>query len=361
MTHLLYRPDLEIIADDETETFTRIAETFQEMGRTVAAQEGRAVRVSHAKATALLAGELEIDDGLPTELAQGIAALPRSFEAIVRFAQGPGENLHDRVSTHRGMAVKLLDVPGERIPQAGHEPSQDFVLEGSGKAFINSNAETFLSNLRAGVSHAPSLSEGVKSAVSATARGTEAALETVGLESKTLAFFGHPSRHPLAEPYFSQAPLRWGDHVCKLGFFPSERTLAALDRVEIDAGDDHDAFRTAMVEHFAAQGAEFELRVQLAIDPKITPIEDAAREWPEDATPYRRVALLTLPPQRAWSKARDDYAAGLSFRPAHSLAAHRPLGQVMRARLFVYERLVAFRQADAGTPGVNPVSVAELP
>ena len=194
---LRYDPSLEQIDDDEVQTFEAILETFAAMGRQVARQQGRAVRVSHAKPTALLIGELVVDADLPTELAQGLAAEPRAYPVLLRFAQGPGEILHDRISTHRGLALKLLGV--------GDAP-QDFVLEGTGKAFINSNAKTFLANLRAGVANAPSVSEGIKNVVSKIARGTEAVLESAGVESKTLAFFGHPPLHPLAEPYFSQAP-----------------------------------------------------------------------------------------------------------------------------------------------------------
>ena len=348
--YLRYSPGVEQIAPDETETFARIAETFKATGEKVAAHEGRRLRVSHAKPTALLDGELAIDDGLPPELAQGIAARPGRHAARVRFAQGPGELLDDSISTHRGMAVMLTGLDGDSIAEAAEPGRQDFVLEGTGRAFINSTAASFLAILRAGVSHAPSLSQGVKQAVRNVARGTEAALEAVGLESKTLSFFGHPPLHPLAEPYFSQVPMRWGDFVAKIGFFPTPATLDSLAAATIDTGDDYDAFRAAMTEHFAASGAVFELRVQLATSIDVTPIEDASVEWPQDETPYRPVARLTLPPQPAWTAERDAMFEKMSFRPANSLAAHRPLGQVMRARLFVYRQLAEWRgaQAEAG-------------
>lgn len=361
MAYLRYSPEIEQIAGDEAETFREIADTFAEMGRKVERQEGRALRVSHAKATALLTGELIVESGLPPELAQGLAALPARYEALIRFAQGPGENLGDSVSTHRGMAVKLLGVPGDRIPESGEAESQDFLLEARGKAFINANAETFLANLRAGVSHAPSLSEGVKRTVSRIARGAETALEAVGLESKTLGFFGHPPLHPLVENYFSQAPMRWGDYVAKVSFVPTAATIAALDGLEVDTDDDHDAFRSAMVRHLASAGAEFELRVQLATDLDETPIEDAAQEWPEIDNPYRPVACLIIPPQNAWSAERDAYFDRLSFRPANSLAAHRPLGQVMRARLFVYRELSALRRSQNHELAAEPRHLDEIP
>ena len=344
MSYLRYAPEVEEIGEDEPALFAKIAETFEAMGEQVAREGGRAVRVSHAKATAIVTGELEIASDLPPELAQGIAARPGKYEATVRFAQGPGELLHDRVSTHRGMAVKLHGVEGETIAESSDRATQDFVLEAKAKAFINATAERFYANLRAGVSNAPSMPEVVKSAISSVAHATETAIEAVGLESKTLDFFGHEPLHPLAEAYFSQVPMRWGDHVGKVGCFPTAETYDGLAKVKIDTHDDHDAFRDAMLDHFRSKGAAFELRVQLATDPETTPIEDASKEWPEEDNPYRTVATLRIPPQTAWSPERDADAARLSFRPANSLVAHRPLGSVMRARLFVYERLADWRR-----------------
>ena len=52
--------------------------------------------------------------------------------------------------------------------------------------------------------------------MSATSRATNAALNAVGLNSANLDFFGHPPFHPLAEAYYTQAPLRYGNYVAKL-------------------------------------------------------------------------------------------------------------------------------------------------
>ena len=41
--------------------------------------------------------------------------------------------------------------------------------------------------------------ETVEEAVSAAARGANAALKVVGLDSAALDFFGHPPKHPLAD------------------------------------------------------------------------------------------------------------------------------------------------------------------
>jgi len=51
----------------------------------------------------------------------------------------------------------------------------------------------------------------------------------------------------------------------------------------------------------------------------------------------------------------------MTFRPAHSLAAHRPLGGIMRARLQVYKALSAFRHRENGIDEQNTPSVDQIP
>lgn len=46
-------------------------------------------------------GTLTVASDLPPEPAQGLFATPGSHPVAIRFAQGPGETLGDRVSTHR--------------------------------------------------------------------------------------------------------------------------------------------------------------------------------------------------------------------------------------------------------------------
>lgn len=77
---------------------------------------GRSVRISHAKAHATLKGTLSVYDSLPTELAQGMFAEPKTYDVLVRMAQAPGEFVDDsKVQTDRGMAVKVLGVAGATL------------------------------------------------------------------------------------------------------------------------------------------------------------------------------------------------------------------------------------------------------
>ncbi len=357
--YLMYRDDLETIAPDETETKQKIVELMTG-GMELARQKyGRSVRISHAKAHALLKGELTVQAGLPRELAQGLFAQPGRYEVLVRMAQQPGELLDDsKLSTDRGMSVKVLGVNGSKLE--GHTATtQDWVFD-VGKQFLAGGMKEFLQAFKPNAEIAPKLSESVKGAVSATARATNTVLNAVGVNSEKLAFYGHPIVHPASEEYFSQTAFRYGNYVAKLGFFPVSPGLKALQDQPFDP-QTPDALREAMNAFFKNNPAEFEMRVQLNTGLDEMSIEDAQAAWPETESQYRTVAKLVIPAQTAWDPAKDGYYEDLSFSPAHSLVAHRPLGGINRARLLAYTMLAARRLADNGKSVELPTSLAEVP
>lgn len=359
MAYLRYRPDIEQPAPDEQETIDGIIQGMTQQSETVEKREGHAVRASHAKSTACATGQLEIPDDLPEELAQGLFARSGTYPVAVRFAQGPGETLGDRVSTHRGMSIKVFDVEGEKLP--GHDaPTQDFVLA-SGPTFPSGTAQGFLRDGTV-IGKSAALPEVAKSAVSSLARNLNKVLNAVASPSPLADFFGHPFSHPLADSYFSQAPIRYGDYVAKLGVVPSSTYQDALRDWKLDPHQDEDGFRHAAVQFFAEHEAIFELKVQLWANAETQPIEDASIEWPAQDSQYRTVATIRLPRQDAYSPERVRYFDEMmTFRPAHSLAAHRPLGSVMRARLQVYEALSAFRHRENRIAETNTGSIEEIP
>ena len=359
-SYLRYHAAIETPAPDEDETIAAIIAAMTRESETTAARYGRAVRASHAKVSGVVTGTLHIPDALPPELKQGLFAAGGTYQAIIRFAQGPGELLKDSVSTHRGMAIKLLGIAGEKLP--GHaEPTQDFVLA-TGPVFPDPDAKGFLSSMKQ-LEVGTKAPEAIKAAVSGAARALDSVVKAVTGESvPRLDFFGHQPLHPLAEPYYSQAALRYGDHVAKLAAFPASPAQDALAGETLHPGDDPDAFRNALAAYLREGEAVFEIRVQLCTDLDAMPVENASKRWDEAVSPYRTVARLVLPAQDALEAARTRYADDvLSFRPAHSLAAHRPLGSLMRARLKTYQALSRFRHAHNRIAEVEPASIAEVP
>ena len=359
MAYLRYAPEIESPDPDEQQTIDGIIQGMTQQSKTVEQREHHAVRASHAKSSACVVGELIVPPGLPPELAQGLFAKPATYRVAVRFAQGPGETLGDRVSTHRGMSIKVFGVSGDKLP--GHDSdTQDFVLA-TGTTFPSGTAAGFLRDGTV-IGQSASLPEGVKSAVSSTMRNFNRLLHAFGTESSFAGFFGHPFSHPLSDSYFSQAPIRFGDHVAKLGAAPSSDAQSALREWRLEPHADEDGFRHAATDFFRQHAAVFELKAQLWVDAEQQPIEDASVAWPEEISPYRTVATIRLPPQDAYSPERVRYFdESMTFRPAHSLADHRPLGSVMRARLQVYKALSDFRHRENGVAPQNPISSEQIP
>lgn len=352
-----YTPDLEAPQPDEAAVHAGMVEQFAKIQKTTLKDYGHAVRGVHAKAHGLLVGSLEVLPGLSPALAQGAFAAPGRHDVVLRFSTNPGDILDDNVSTPRGLAIKILGVAGERLPDA-QGLTQDFVLANA-PAFTAPDGAAFLKSLKllAATTDTPQV---FKKGFSALLRGVEAVLEGLGTKSPTvIALGGHPETHILGETFYSQAPLRWGDYVAKVAVAPVSPELTALTGAALNVNGKPNGLREAVAAFFAAQAGVWEIRAQLLTNRETMPVEDASVPWPETESPYRPVARITVPRQEAWSDAKaralDD---GLAFSPWHGLAAHRPLGAIMRARRVVYPRSAGFRAEHNGCPIHEPGSAA---
>lgn len=337
-----YSPDLEQPEPDEAETFAALIEALQSITATTWQDSGTAIRGVHAKGHGLMHGVLTVAGDLPPELAQGLFARAGRYEARVRISTSPGDIMDDHVSAPRGLAIKVLGADGPT--------EQDFLFV-DGPAFPVATPKAFVANLKL-LAATTDRVEWLKRAFSATARGLEALIEAAGSKSGTLiGLGGHKLTNPLGETYYSQLPIRYGDHVVKVAAFPVSANLLALTDAPVDLSGKPDGLRAAVAEEIARAGGAWELRVQFNTGTASMPIEDASVVWPEAESPFRTVATLSVPPQSTWDAERvremDD---GMAFSPWHCLDAHRPLGGVMRARKPVYETLQGERSERSGCP-----------
>jgi hypothetical protein len=360
-TPVRYQPLLEAAEEDEAQTSAALAETLLKISETVHRDEGHAYRSVHAKSHGLLRAELQVLRGLAPELAQGLFAEARSYPVVMRFSTVPGDLLDDNVSTPRGLALKVIDVQGVRGPGSEADTTQDFVMVNS-PTFGVPTAKKFLKQLKllaATTDKAP----GLKKALSTALQGLEALVEKAGGDSPGLrALGGQRETQVLGDSFFSQVPMLHGPFMAKVSVVPVSPALQALAGAPVDLKGRPDGLREAVVEHFRSQGGEWELRVQLCTDLQAMPIEDASVDWPQSRSPYVAVARIVAAPQPAWSEARsaavDD---GMAFNPWHCLAAHRPIGSIMRVRRAAYEMSARFRAQHNATPLGEPHSLDALP
>jgi predicted enzyme related to lactoylglutathione lyase len=355
-----FDPSVETIADDEAETLASLKDSFREILDTTSKDYGHAVRAVHAKAHGIVRGVFTVSEGLPPVLAQGIFATPGAHDAILRISTNAGDILDDSVSLPRGVALKILDVAGSRLPGAENATTQDFIMV-NGPAFAAPDAKAFSKNLKL-LSKTTDRLDGLKKAMSATLRVVESALEAVGTESATLKTMGGAKPvHPLGETYFSQTPFRYGEYIAKFALFPVAPELTRLTGDTVDITARPDALREVVREELIEHGGTWELRVQLNTDLETMPIEDASAEWDQAQSPFVTVGKLTVEPQVSWENgASEKTEDSLSFSVWHGVTDHQPLGGINRARKETYELSADFRGSFNGCPIHEPSRMSEI-
>jgi hypothetical protein len=348
-----YSPDLEDVKPDEAETVEQLNEQFDIILKTTHEDYGHAVRSVHAKAHAIVEGTLTIHPDLPPELAQGLFAAPGEHPVLMRFSTNPGDILSDAISLPRGLAIKVLDVDGARLPGAEGR-TQDFVLV-NGSVFQAKTAEKFLGNLKL-LARTTDKAEGAKIALSAVLRGINTALTAVGVESAAIrSLGGAPNVDPIGETYYSAVPFRYGDHVAKFSLVPVAPALKERTGAIIDASGRPIAIRETLQQELRDIAGEWEFRVQLQRDTEAQPIEDPTVEWKEEDAPFVTVATIRTKAQDSWDDAQVQRVnEELRFSVWTGLAAHQPLGNINRSRKDVYKHSADFRARANGCPIHEP-------
>lgn len=359
--YVRYTDSVEEIQPDEQQIFDEINQVMRDIAGKIGARQRHVVRSVHAKSHALIKARMIVKDDLPAELRQGVFAEPgKTYDVIMRFSTNPGDILSDHISSPRGVALKIIGVEGEKTPNHQNEATQDFLMQNA-KAFSAKDAAAFLKNLKTLDKHADD-SEFTKQIVSTTARLAETALEAVGAQSATLRGFGHPATNPLGETYSTLVALRYGDYFGKISLVPISENLKDLCGKKLPDVSRWDGLKEELHKFFESEQGVWEMRVQLCTDLEKMPVEDGSVEWDEKESPFVTVASLVSEPQESYSDARRVFVdEHLSFSPWHALAAHRPLGNVMRARLSSYEQIAAYRRRAEGREMIEPRSIDELP
>src|SRR5690606_25174776 len=146
---------------------------------------------------------------------------------------------------------------------------------------------------------------------------------------RTLRTLTKPFRGYNAERFTTAAPHANGPYAFKLRLtpkFPRSRT-----------NRDH---ARDMIQQLQSGPIAYDLALQFFVDEESTPIEKPRITWSGEISPPVSVATLTLN-----SIGNAEQVEQLTFDPWGGLMAHRPLGEVMRARRLAYR---ASQQARSG-------------
>ncbi|TRZ92196.1 MAG: catalase [Rhodocyclaceae bacterium] len=310
----------ERVAADEAGRHAGYARDFEKIQALKSAKFGKG-RALHRKQQLGLHGTFEVLPGLPGHARHGLFAEPASYEAWVRLSNGGTDNQADRKPDVRGFAIKIRGVSGPGALGSGPAGCQDFLLINH-PAFAFAGADEFVGLVK-------SLTRG-PGALLGYLISRYGFLGALGMMKRFARTFNAPFTGFATQPFYSAAPVACGPYAVRVRLQP------ASDEVKPGASADWAGDFHARLEHGPLR---FELQLQFFVDEARTPIEDASVDWPEDVAPYITVGVLVLVAQDAQSEAGQALAAAIesaAFDPWSALMAHRPLGEVMRARKVVY-------------------------
>ncbi|MGV0814680.1 catalase family protein [Mycolicibacterium boenickei] len=353
-----YRPDLEQPKAGEAEDIEKIIKALHKNNERAYKKFKHGLRDAHAKSHAILRGELIVNPDLPDVLAQGMFAEARSYPVIARISTTSGLLRSDRNRGVRGLGIKAIGVHGERAmkdPKDESNVTQDFVLV-THEEFLFADAHAYRTLGMLSATLLARLSDGALWA------GSEllGALKKIGLPiPPNLAVFVAPNRPILGETFFSSAPIRYGDYVARFKYEPTSPEAKALADQTLPRNPGQDEHRDLIMAFFEKHSAEYTFSVQLCLDTKEMPIEDATKPW---KSPYLPVAKVVFPEQNPYSALRRAYGDDvLSFNSWRGLEAHRPLGSINRLKLKVYEASSDFRHEKNNIARHEPSDISELP
>ncbi len=329
----------ETIFDYEEESLNAIIELMADQMRGHF-QPGKYERGGNTKTHGIVRATVTVRDDLPEHMRKGIFSEVRSYPAYVRYS-GPGPDVPSdiRDAGFSSMALKIMDVPGEKIMD-DEKFTQDFPAICT-PTFVTPDTR---SNAR---------------------------LQYWSLHDMPLYYFWDPRDshildffmqalwtetqfNPLGHRFWSCVPYLLGEGQAMIySYYPKTEVVRSIPGVPFGKVP-FNYLRDNMVKTLNEQDVEFDFLAQVQTDPHRMPIENAAVRWPEKLSPFIPAATIHIPKQKFDSPEQFEFTKRLSINPWHCLHDHRPLGNQNRARRRMYYELSKFRQEVNNTPHMEP-------
>jgi hypothetical protein len=310
-------------------------------------------RDAHAKAHGCLTATFRVRDDLPEALRSGVFVPGREYQAWIRFSNGNAALQPDGEKDARGMAIKLMGVPGPKLLESTADKdalTQDFLMINF-PVFFNRNPQEYENFIRY-------QADGSQFGYFFQGRNPlDWKWREVVLGGRLLGRIANP----LYAQYFSMTAYAMGvdpqskhspppyRHAMK---YSAKSCTPPARRAPDFRGDDY--LRRGLSEHLANDPGCFDFLVQLQDPARNMPIEDPTVEWRTSQSAYQPVARITIPAQQFDTPERNAFCENLAFTPWHGHVDHRPLGGLNRIRKAVYEEIAVYRHARNGVPYREP-------
>lgn len=288
-------------------------------------EKGNTKRDAHPKGLGLVKAYFKVDDNLPKELNVGIFKPGKTYSALIRFSSGGTKVKSDKSKDIRGMAIKLIDIKGEKYSK-DEKYTQDFIF-----LTIPTMPIGTLQLFRDAIYYNVKTKNPVMFLYKFITTGNLSSIKDV-LKARC------NQTSPLDVRYWSTTPYMYGNRTVKYSIIPKNKYKSELPKKLSD-----NYLSENMQNHLNKEEARFDFVVQFQTNEKEMPINDASIEWDENKSPFIKVAEIIIPKQNFNTSERKYLEENLSFSPGHSLLEHQPVGDINIARNEIYKKLSRFR------------------
>ena len=301
-------------------------------------------RDAHAKGYCALKAKFEILDNIPKEFAQGLYANAGIHDALIRFSNGaPRVSADRKLGLAQGLAIKVFDVPGEKLAPGEEDSSTfDFNLINHPIFFCNRIKDyAYISKLFLELPKYTAKGAIGKARLAfnwLTNYGSSLPSKESFKTFKALGGFTTiEPKNTLLYSFFSQGAVRHGDYMAKIRVKPTKASTKKVTRREVDLVAHNEAIRPLIINEIREHDYMFEVQIQLCRNLKKQPINEITTEWRESDAPFVTVARLTIPCQEVPDDGHFEIMENLSFTPFRCLAENRPIGNLQQSRLKAYQ------------------------
>lgn len=298
-------------------------------------------RDAHPKQHGFVKATFTVEQDLPSNLAIGVFQPGKSYDCWVRYSNQNAPIKKDWSSDIRGMAIKLLNVPGEKLlPCRESAPSHDFILISTPK-FVTKNLNQFLGLIRGLVGNPLKL-------------GLHILLHPrIGLNLlQSNKRFADPSK----VRYWSTTTYKFGKDIVKYSAIPHQYNTESPKKTDSD-----DFMRENLKKRLGKEPAKYDFCVQFFKEG--FSLTDFGKEWKEKDSEFIKLATIEIPIQEFDSIEQRLYGRKMSYNPWMALEEHRPIGDINEARKVIYKLIADYRHeknnvqysepTDLSVPGIE--------
>lgn len=256
---------------------------------------------------------LTIPDQIPSHLRVGPFQPEARYPATVRLSNAGGTVRPDKKGDLRGLAARV---------RVGTDTNIDLLATNAPVSFAR-DAEQFMIFAKA--------TTGPRLKLIPTLLSEVGLKETIRMLRTAISGTRRPVLSLATEQYWSRGAYRFGDYAARFTFVPM--ASSAVESTQRDPN----YLRSEITARLRSEAVGWKLMVQLFESEKTTPIENAATRW---STEHNTIAHLTIPAQdlsAADGAAVEEAVDLIEFNPWNTVDELRPLGNINRARLKVYQ------------------------